>query len=316
MLQICLPPRFGRSALTWSPVIACILALSCVGPALAGCNSGNLANTDLLTSSKCQGIGSGVGATAVGPDAFAIGKNSTALGGGSGPASAVAGATAIGYSAGAAGAGVYSTAIGAGALPTEGFSSPQALGNYSIAIGGSDDSNNVGALANGLRSIAIGQKSHTPNDFGTALGFNTTTGFASTAIGTDATASGDSSSAFGRFSKASAASSLALGKGAVASGRDAVAIGSDSLADAPTTVSVGSKTLHRRIVNVARALGGSDAVNLAQVKALILQGAAAPTGVVENRASIDRLKQELAELRAIVQKQSAELDHLRQRSTP
>jgi len=38
--------------------------------------------------------------------------------------------------------------------------------------------------------------------------------------------------------------------------------------------------------------------------------------IAKLKVSIDQLKQELAELRAIVQKQSAELDHLRQRSTP
>jgi hypothetical protein len=49
-------------------------------PARAGCNSGNNANTDLLSSANCQAGATGNGSTAVGAGAFASGGNGTALG--------------------------------------------------------------------------------------------------------------------------------------------------------------------------------------------------------------------------------------------
>ena len=150
---------------------------------------------------------------------------------------------------------------------------PRAVGGYSIAIGGSNLAGLPGASAKGYRSIAIGQNSSTGDtsavtgyglgDFGTSVGFNTHTGFAATAVGTDAAAAGDGGSAFGRFAKARAKSSVALGEGTVASQPRSVALGSGSLANAADTVSVGTNTARRRIVNVASALANSDAATLA-----------------------------------------------------
>ena len=48
--------------------------------ALAGCNSGNVANTDLLSSANCEASASGSQATAVGSGASATGSRSTAFG--------------------------------------------------------------------------------------------------------------------------------------------------------------------------------------------------------------------------------------------
>jgi autotransporter adhesin len=81
-----------------------------------------------------------------------------------------------------------------------------------VAIGGGDDTSNRGARADGIRSIAIGQKSLSSVDgYGTALGYNTNATFAATAVGTDASAAGDSSTAIGRFAAASGTNATASG---------------------------------------------------------------------------------------------------------
>jgi autotransporter adhesin len=229
----------------------------------------------------------------------------------------------------------------------------RAAGAFGVALGGG--TNNAGdpdgAQADGYRSIAVGQKSASA-DFGTSVGFNTSTAFASTALGTDATASGDSSTTVGRFSAARAASStalgfnskatgtssaavgdssrasgvssLALGRRAIASKGQSVAIGNGSIADVANTVSVGRKGAERRIVNVAAGVKPTDAVNLAQVKALIaaatgassatagmrlaLEPPAVPVvavGLDNTRHANDDIRRELAELRALVKRQQA-----------
>jgi len=160
-------------------------------------------------------------------------NHTTALGGQSGPSSNrpnFDGSTSVGYQAGFDGAGAFSVALGGGS----GFSpidllgsAAHARGDYSIAIGGGKD-DFPGARANGLRSIAIGQKSVSGADFGIGVGFNTTTAFAGTAIGTDARATGDSSTAVGRLSSATGLSSVTFGASATASGQRSVAIGAFS----------------------------------------------------------------------------------------
>jgi hypothetical protein len=160
-------PRDRRIALLLGCAFAAgALGLS-VGPAMAGCNSGNAGNTDLLSSANCQATASGaVTATAVGGqahaadtassafgfNAWARGEFATAVGTRSGPRLAVAGATNVGVYSGYDGAGVYSTAMGAG------FASgaPSALGNYSIAIGGGDGVGGDGAHAKDAYGVAIG----------------------------------------------------------------------------------------------------------------------------------------------------------------
>jgi autotransporter adhesin len=235
----------------------------------------------------------------------------------------------------------------------------RAAGAFGVALGGG--TNNAGdpdgAQADGYRSIAVGQKSASA-DFGTSVGFNTSTAFASTALGTDATASGASSTTVGRFSAASGASSaavgfnskatgtssaavgdssrasgvssLALGRKAVASKNQSVAIGNNSLADVANTVSVGRKGAERRIVNVAAGVKPTDAVNLAQVKALIASAAsgaspaAAATPAAPEQPAIsvvpvgirssDDIRRELAELRSLVKRQQQRIAQLESRT--
>ncbi|HEX5508325.1 MAG TPA: hypothetical protein VFX37_07455, partial [Pseudolabrys sp.] len=146
-------------------------------PAAAGCNSGNNANTDLLSSANCQAGATGNGSTAVGAGAFASGGNGTALGAsavadglnstsaGTNASSLVEGATSVGAFAGllvgSGGTGIYSTSIGAGVNPglnPAAVTSAQAFGDFSIAIGGGN-TGNAGAIANGVGSVAIGNQS-------------------------------------------------------------------------------------------------------------------------------------------------------------
>jgi len=345
------------------------LGLGFAAPAVAGCNSGNSPNTNLLVGDvACQatasgsfavGIGdhtvaSGLRSTAVGDNALAKGTNSTALGAEAGVGAIVEGFTNIGANSFDQ-AGFYSTAIGAGAS----FSiAPRAVGAWSIAIGGGDHFDRPGPLADGIFSVAIGNKSvATGTGYAVALGFNAkaNVGLAPTALGTDSTARGENAAAFGRFagataqnatalgsisnavgvgstavgilSRATRANAVALGTGflnngsggniagalnsnatavgyqsratggnssalgvrsaafglnsiaigafALASHSGSVALGRSSVTSAANTVSVGSATLKRRVMNVANAVAPNDAVNLAQVQAMLSAAPAA-----------------------------------------
>ncbi|MEA2984824.1 MAG: hypothetical protein QOD94_1078, partial [Alphaproteobacteria bacterium] len=115
--------------------------LAFAAPAIAGCNSGNAEQTDLLTSARCQAHAPADGGVAVG-DGAAAGKFAVGLGSGARavrtgqivighsnvPDDGNEGAVRVGWIAGGGGTGVYSTAIGARS---------SAAGNYSTAIGGS-----------------------------------------------------------------------------------------------------------------------------------------------------------------------------------
>src|SRR5947199_8080214 len=102
--------------------------------ALAGCASGNVAATDLLSSLNCQAT-AGTNATAVGQNASA-GTNSTSLGVASGSNSV--GVTSIGAftNLNLFAPGIYSTAIGAGVVTSS--TAAYSGGDYSVAIGGGD----------------------------------------------------------------------------------------------------------------------------------------------------------------------------------
>ena len=168
-----------RLTVAWRPiasVVSCALAASglvlSAAPVMAGCNSGNLPQLHLLDSFACQadapingstaiGLGAkatGASSTALGQNARALGHGATAIGVLSGAAAVVDGATTLGSLAGSSGSGVFSVAIGAGSVFLPEQLSPSAKGDYSIAIGGSNDKNTLGARANGYRSIAIGQQ--------------------------------------------------------------------------------------------------------------------------------------------------------------
>lgn len=214
---------------------------------MAGCNSGDAADQSLLNSASCQGhandggtaVGqsatAGLAGTAFGQFANANTRAATAVGFAAGfPQTGFTisvGATMVGASAGSEGAGFNSTAVGSGA---------SAAGAYSIAVGGTGDVSGElpAAHAQGLRSIAIGHNALSV-DFGTSVGFKSTTAFASTAIGTDTNASGDSSSALGRFSNATGPQATALGSFAEAGGGQSTALGYNTKATGSTGTALG-----------------------------------------------------------------------------
>ncbi len=197
------------------------------------------------------------------------------------------------------------------------MTAPSGLGDYSIAIGGSND-NIPGAKAQGYRSIAIGQRSLS-DDFGTSVGFNTNTTFASTAIGTDAQALADSSTAVGRFAKASANGSLALGQGAVATKPRSVALGSSSLANVADTVSVGTNTARRRIVNVQHGVANSDAATLGQVRAIATAAIEALANETIAKAVGDTvsndLQRELRQMKSMIERLQQDIAELKKQNT-
>ena len=103
----------------------CALTISLLSSAsaFAGCNSGNVANTVLLSAAGCQGNATGADATAVGAGANAPGSGASAFGdsASAGVGGSTDGDTALGW---------FSTATGVGA------DSATAVGAFATAVGG------------------------------------------------------------------------------------------------------------------------------------------------------------------------------------
>ena len=206
----------------------------------------------------------GVGTTAQGNLSLAMGVNSSALG---------LNSLAIGY--GNEAAGTQSVAVGNGT---------NASGNYSVAMG-------LGAEA-GTKNTDVESTDH-----GGAVAVGYGAGAAETgsaAYGYSATASAVESSAFGTSAQANKEGSIALGAHSVAnrekgstgylapdmtdpanaakaatwvSTSGAVSLGGTDAAEAGA-----NKTISRQITNLAAGSEDSDAVNVAQLKALASQG--------------------------------------------
>src|SRR5438046_7346789 len=173
--------------------------------------------------------------------AFACGGLSSAVG---------ASATAVGERAAAGGtpsnnfANARTTAFGAGALA--GATGP-GQGN-STAVGQNAQANGGAASAFGLVAQA--------GPFATALGSNSQAGFNAVAVGAGAQAV-DLSTAIGSDAQALVPNAVALGQGSIANQSGTVAVG-----DAGSGV-------FRRIVDVAPAATGTDAINLNQLLSFI-----------------------------------------------
>ena len=219
------------------------------------------------------------GAIAMGTESKATDSAAVAIGGGS---EADLSGTAIGHGTQASG---YSTAIGLQSKTT---------GFGDIALG-------YTAKSSGMGATAIGGEAAANADHAIAVGsFSKGKGEYSTAIGTSAQASGTSAMAIGPRSQASAESALALGNKSIANIIGGVAVGSDSKTNVAAgvtgydpsgkyatdpdellkkgtpwkstlaAVSVGNseKGYTRQITNVAAGTLDTDAVNVAQLKAL------------------------------------------------
>ena len=239
-----------------------------------------------------DGFNGGFGAEARGLRSIAVGHAAVATGVGSVAVGPSAGAnpnidsgfnSAFGLDAGQSVNGVGNLASGV----SSGFS---VVGNHNAAYG-----DGAGRMVIGGRNTALGRLSGqfvgtaaSPADRNIAIGDGAGNGTEanrlrasdSIAIGTSAKGAANFATAIGPLASALGANSSAVGRGATASHRDSVAIGSTSVTDARNTVSVGAPGARRRITNVARAINPTDAVNLAQVEALIAARSTVMTAMV------------------------------------
>jgi hypothetical protein len=270
-------PHRRRSVIAQGVVVASLIVSA--APAMAGCNSGSDPITDLLTSANCQASASRAGATGIGFVANATAVNSTAVGYNS---------TAYADS---------SVALGANAT---------ASGVASIGIG-TDAGLNAGSLNNSQNS-AIGLEAgrFVTGSYNVAFGSSSgdnVVGHSNVAIGLEAgdAISSSDTVAVGTKSRATASGAIAIGSKAVAKFSQSVAIGVASTTSEANVVSVGAPGHFRRVMNVANAAAANDAVNLAQLKALIKAGKpvaeAQPSRVREEmQATIDLQGERIAAL--------------------
>ncbi|MDG6309340.1 YadA-like family protein [Glaesserella parasuis] len=182
-----------------------------------------------------------------------------------------------------------------------------ASGKASVAIGGKSNAIGDGSVVVGPASratnkegVVIGAKSSSIADYGIAVGSSATAGSYAVAVGKSATASQTGTSAFGEFAEATAQRATALGNHSKADVENGVALGYMSKTTRNATnnagwkqdtsaysalnnnvrtathaaVAVGNDTtgsiVTRQITGVAAGSQDTDAVNLAQLKALTL----------------------------------------------
>lgn len=202
--------------------------------------------------------------------AFACGGLSSAVG---------ANATAAGEQAAAGGTAsnnltnARTTAFGAGALAGTtgpGQVNSTAVGQNAQANGASASAFGQAAQANSMGATAVGRVARANALDASALGVGAQAGAFSTALGSNSQATGFNAVAIGAGAQA-VDLSTALGTNAQALAPDAVALGQGSVANQPGTISVGDagSGVFRRIVDVAPAAGGTDAVNLSQLLSFI-----------------------------------------------
>lgn len=231
-------------------------------------------------------------ATAIGSSAQATDTNATAVG--NGAKANKSGATALGYSASATHD--YSTAVGdgAGAHGT----SATALGNGASANSAYDTAIGSGAATGGGNGTALGSDAKAQSPYATALGSSAEAYFHAVAIG-DATASSSYALAAGDGATAQSDYAIALGSSASSNVEGGVALGSNSTANVEsgktgldphtgaastntgttwvstlgavsvgTVDSDGNATGTRQINGLAAGTNDTDAVNVAQLKAM------------------------------------------------
>jgi hypothetical protein len=248
-------------------VVVCGLGIGLLAEpsdALAGCNSGNVANTDLLSSVNCEANASGTSSTAVGGLAVATGNFSTAIGAESGPGAAVNGVTSVGALANFNTPGTFSTAIGAGATGT---SATQSSGDFSVAIGGGDGVLFNGAKAIGNFSVVVGTNS-TASAAASVFGTSATANVGGTALGNGARATGntttfanDAAVAVGNIANASQNGSVAVGAISAATGTFSTALGTASQAQAANSIAIGGgRTGSNAAANVGAAAANGIAI--------------------------------------------------------
>ena len=238
------------------------------------------------------------GGNAGGDYSFAVGRETTASGDYStamGSETTAGGEASTAMGSGTTAGGIYSTAMGVGTTASGEASTAMGVGTtaggiYSTAMG-------VGTTAGGEASTAMGSGTTAAGISSTAMGIGTiASGDYSTAMGNGSVAGAENSlAALGGVVDDAAANSAAMGQGAKAAVADAVALGSKSVADrtagvvgydaksadhtADTTgtwkstqnaIAVGdaANNITRQITGVAAGSAGTDAVNVAQLKAV------------------------------------------------
>ena len=261
----------------------------------SGNNAVALGSTINTTAQYATGIGYSVNSK--GEGAIAIGAGTDALV--AIPAKQV---KATAKNAIAIGRATQATSQDATAIGTDATASNTdavAIGRKSNASGSTSIGFGYNTQSTDTNTVAIGTDVSATAESAIALGRKTTaSGLSSTAVGPLANASGKYSSAFGMSTSAANEGSLALGNGASATVDNGVALGSGSKANVgsgtagfdphasrndPYTnlsgntltstwgaVAVGDGTNTRQIIGVAAGTNDTDAVNVAQLKALNL----------------------------------------------
>ena len=168
------------------------------------------------------------------------------------------------------------------------YNNDGAKGKNSLAAG-------VGALANGNNSVAIGTKAKAQND-ALAVGESASAGNNSIAIGMNASAGYSQNMALGYYANVAkgVTNSTALGYGSQVTKWDILkSDGNDGVISVGKSVGQsGEKGMTRRIINVKAGVNDTDAVNVAQLKAVmnlpvqIYNGGKVASGVYTGGAQI------------------------------
>ena len=254
-----------------------------------------LGSTINSTAQYATGIGYSVNSQ--GEGSVAIGAGTDALG--AIPAKQVQATAKNAIAIGRATQAISQDATAIGTDATASNTDAIAIGRKSNASGSTSIGFGYNTQSTDTNTVAIGTDVSATAESAIALGRKTTaSGLSSTAVGPLANASGKYSSAFGMSTSAANEGSLALGNGASATVDNGVALGSGSKANVgsgtagfdphasrndPYTnlsgntltstwgaVAVGDGTNTRQIIGVAAGTNDTDAVNVAQLKALNL----------------------------------------------
>jgi hypothetical protein len=244
---------------------------------------------------ECANVGTGgdtaadnglAGNTACGDNAAATGTDSTAIGPNT---NANLGASvAIGQGSQAESNGI---ALGNDG-PDDGDLGAVAGGPNSVAIGTDTLAQSVNATAIGTNanaggpdSIAIGTDNLAQSDDSIAIGTSSLSGSpGTTAVGRNTNAQAPGATAIGDGARAIGVGSSAIGSNAVTGEEGSVAIGAGSVANRAEEISVGSAGNERQIANVAPGTLGTDAANVDQL-------AVALDAIEDLKAEIEALKE-------------------------
>ena len=163
-------------------------------------------------------------------------------------------------------------------------------GMYAIAIGGGE-SDEFATIASKDHATAVGYNSRALGESSLALGdtANASQDYA-LALGFETKAEGLSSLAFGAGANASLKNSVALGAGAITTESSKNGYLTNTAVIGDNVISVGSSSLKRRIQNLADGAEDSDAVTVAQLRALANSVSTGGTG--STSGTVDGLVQQ------------------------